>query len=140
LLRHHDRNSGDFNLRVAELLNNIAAALAVCYHATAVQPLRKHLELGLPDVSMLSPQLQLEWHPVNNTLLGNIKVKPHSNIRVMWSCPNCPAGCPHLEDESMSAYNRHQLPTQCREASAPAQLLSYQSAEILESCQKCQDT
>jgi len=52
--------------------------------------------VDLPDISQLSPQLQQEWHPANNALLGGIKIKPHSNKKVMWSCPNCPAGCPHI--------------------------------------------
>ncbi|KAA6421208.1 MAG: hypothetical protein FRX49_08907 [Trebouxia sp. A1-2] len=54
------------------------------------------MQPGLPDISELSPQLQQEWHPDNNALLGGIKVKPGSGRRVTWSCPNCPAGCPHI--------------------------------------------
>ncbi len=79
---------------------NIAvAAPGVCCQATAAQPQRqqgKHMNVGLPDISELSPQLQQEWHPANNALLGGIKIKPYSNKKVMWSCPNCPAGCPHI--------------------------------------------
>ena len=60
------------------------------------KPQDKSLNLGLPDISELSPQLQQEWHPDNNALLGGIKVTPGSGRRVMWSCPNCPAGCPHI--------------------------------------------
>ncbi len=66
---------------------------------TAAQPQKqqgKSLKPGLPDISELSPQLQQEWHPDNNALLGGIKVKPGSGLKVMWSCPNCPAGCPHV--------------------------------------------
>ena len=67
--------------------------------ATAAQPQKtrgKRLNPDLPDISELSPQLQQEWHPDNNALLGGIKVKPGSGRRVTWSCPNCPAGCPHI--------------------------------------------
>ena len=41
-------------------------------------------------------QLQQEWHPDNNGLLGGVKIKPQSSLKVMWSCSNCPAGCPHI--------------------------------------------
>ncbi len=51
---------------------------------------------GLPDISELSPQVQQEWHPDSNAVLGGIKVKPNSSRRVTWSCPNCPLGCPHI--------------------------------------------
>ncbi|KAA6421196.1 MAG: hypothetical protein FRX49_08895 [Trebouxia sp. A1-2] len=64
------------------------------------------MQPGLPDISELSPQLQQEWHPDNNALLGGIKVKPGSGRRVMWSCPNCPAGCPHIWKTSVSKRTR----------------------------------
>ena len=59
--------------------------------------------MGLPDISQLSPQLQQEWHPDNNAVLGGIKVTPHSSLKVMWSCPNCPAGCPHIWQATVSS-------------------------------------
>ena len=68
-------------------------------HATRAQPEKqqgRHLEAGLPDISELNPHLQQEWHPDNNALLGSIKVTPKSGRKVLWSCPNCPAGCPHI--------------------------------------------
>ncbi|DBA82294.1 TPA: hypothetical protein ACH3X2_000560 [Trebouxia sp. C0005] len=71
----------------------------MCCNAKAARPHQQQsrsLKPGLPDISELSPQLQQEWHPDNNALLGGIKVKPGSGRRVMWSCPNCPAGCPHI--------------------------------------------
>ena len=72
----------------------------MCCKATAVhsqqQQQGKSLKPGLPDISELSPQLQQEWHPDNNVVLGGIKIKPYSGLKVMWSCPNCPAGCPHI--------------------------------------------
>ena len=64
--------------------------------ATATQPERQLHKLELPDISELSPQLQQQWHPDNNALLGGVKVKPKSHRKVMWTCPNCPAGCPHI--------------------------------------------
>jgi len=76
-----------------------AAASGVCCQATVAQPQKqqgKWLSVGLPDISQLSLQLQQEWHPDNNALLGGVKVKPGSSRRVMWSCPNCPARYPHI--------------------------------------------
>ncbi len=51
---------------------------------------------GLPDISELSSHLQQEWHPDNNVVLGGVKIKPYSNLKVLWSCLNCPSGCPHV--------------------------------------------
>ena len=81
----------------------------VCCQATSVQPQKqqgKHLDVSLPDISQLSPQLQQEWHPDNNALLGGIKVTPGSGRRVMWSCPNCPAGCPHIWKTTVNSRTR----------------------------------
>jgi len=82
---------------------DVAAASRSCVQASAAQAQaqaqKQHsscLEPGLPDISELRSNLQQEWHPDNNGVLGNIKVKPHSGRRVLWSCPNCPAGCPHI--------------------------------------------
>ncbi len=79
---------------------NIAVAVpGVHCQATAAQPQKqqgKDLNMGLPDIIQLKPQLQQQWHPDNNALLGGIKVKPGSGRRVAWSCPNCPAGCSHI--------------------------------------------
>jgi len=67
--------------------------------ATAAQPQKqqgRYQTAGLPDISQLRPQLQQEWHPDNNALLGSIKIKPHSSMKIKWSCPNCPAGYSHI--------------------------------------------
>ena len=49
-----------------------------------------------PDISMLSPELQQQWHVDSNMHLGAIKVKPCSTIRAVWKCSKCPAGQPHV--------------------------------------------
>ncbi len=77
--------------------------------ATAAQPQKqqgKHLNVGLPDISQLSPQLQQEWHLDNNALLGGIKIKPYSNMKIKWSCPNCPAGYPHVWKATVQSRRR----------------------------------
>ncbi|DBB16003.1 TPA: hypothetical protein ACH3X3_003371 [Trebouxia sp. C0006] len=80
-----------------------------CCNAKAARPHKqqeKSMQPGLPDISELSPQLQQEWHPDNNALLGGIKVNPGSGLRVMWSCPNFPAGCPHIWKATVSSRTR----------------------------------
>jgi len=95
LLRNLSRKHNSVGLK----RNNVAAVLEVYCIAKAARPHKqqgKSVQPGLPDISELSPQLQQEWHPDNNALLGGIKLKPGSGRRVTWSCPNCPAGCPHI--------------------------------------------
>ena len=60
----------------------------------------------MPDISELRPDVQQEWHPDNNAVLGSIKVKPHSHRRVKWSCPNCPARCPHVWETTVASRTR----------------------------------
>ncbi|KAA6421754.1 MAG: hypothetical protein FRX49_08365 [Trebouxia sp. A1-2] len=78
------------------------------------------LEPGSPDISELRPNLQQEWHPDNNAVLGNIKEwdyernaadgsHPHSttlgsNKHVHWVCQKCPKGQLH----------RYQMPRNSR--------------------------
>ena len=45
---------------------------------------------------MLSPELQQQWHVDRNMHLGAIKCMPHSNIRAVWRCNECPAGQVHV--------------------------------------------
>ncbi len=88
---------------------NTDAAVPGVSCATAAQPQNqqgKYVKPGLPDISELSVHLQQEWHPDNNSVLGGIKVKPYSKLKVMWSCPNCPAGCPHIWKTSVSNRSR----------------------------------
>ncbi len=113
LLHSYHLNSEGFDLLVANMLISSAAAPGVRCQGTVAQPQKqsgKFLKPGLPDVSALSLQLQQEWHPDNNALLGGIKVKPYSHARVMWSCSNCPAGCPHVWKTSVS---QRTLGTKC---------------------------
>ena len=66
--------------------------------ATAVKPAElEHDRLpGSPDISVLSPELQQQWHVERNMHLGSIKVKPQSGIKAVWQCDKCPAGQPHI--------------------------------------------
>ncbi|KAL3144683.1 hypothetical protein ABBQ38_001810 [Trebouxia sp. C0009 RCD-2024] len=59
-----------------------------------------------PDISMLSPELQQQWHIDENMHLGAVKVKPCSGIRAVWSCNKCPAGQPHVWTTSVANRTR----------------------------------
>ena len=48
-----------------------------------------------PDISLLRPQLQKQWHHAHNRRLGNIQIQPASNRLVWWTCDRCPCGLPH---------------------------------------------
>ncbi|DBA82276.1 TPA: hypothetical protein ACH3X2_000544 [Trebouxia sp. C0005] len=108
------RRTAAGNVRISESFSQQAfaqphTASGVRCQATAAQPQKqqgKDPNAGLPDISQLSPKLQQEWHPDNNALLGGIQVKPGSSRRVMWSCPNCPAGCPHIWKTSVNYRTR----------------------------------
>ena len=92
-------HSKEFVLQVTDLLINAAVAPVVCCQGTVAQPQKqsdKYLKPGVPDISALSLELQQEWHPDNNALLGGKKVKPYSDFKATWSCPKCPAGCSHI--------------------------------------------
>jgi len=99
--------------------NITAAASRLCVQAAARQTQKQHgscLQQGLPDISALRPDLQQEWHPDKNAVLGSIKVKPQSHMRVMWSCPDCPAGCPHVWETAVYSRTRG---TKCPTLSLP---------------------
>ncbi|KAL3143820.1 hypothetical protein ABBQ32_003647 [Trebouxia sp. C0010 RCD-2024] len=49
-----------------------------------------------PDISLLSSELQQQWHVDRNMHLGAIKVRPCSTIMAVWKCSKCPAGQPHV--------------------------------------------
>ncbi|KAL3144706.1 hypothetical protein ABBQ38_001831 [Trebouxia sp. C0009 RCD-2024] len=67
------------------------------FHSTAQAVSQSHNKLPTsPDISMLSPELQQQWHVDSNMHLGAIKVKPCSTIRAVWKCSKCPVGQPHV--------------------------------------------
>ena len=48
-----------------------------------------------PDISLLRPELQQQWHHVRNQHLGDRRVSASSHLSVWWSCDQCPCGLPH---------------------------------------------
>ena len=49
-----------------------------------------------PDLSLLSPELQQQWHVERNMHLGPIKITAQSGIKAVWQCHKCQAGQPHI--------------------------------------------
>ena len=52
-------------------------------------------QLAGPDVSLLRPDLQEQWHHAKNIHLGNVVIQPGSSLKVWWTCDQCPNGYPH---------------------------------------------
>jgi len=48
-----------------------------------------------PDISLLRPETQRQWHHAKNQLLGDRQITASSSLRVWWSCDHCPCGLPH---------------------------------------------
>ena len=64
-----------------------------------------------PDISLLRPQLQKQWHHAKNQPLGNIQIQPGSSRLVWWTCDKCPDGLPH--EWLATVYDRQRTDTQC---------------------------
>ena len=55
----------------------------------------QHAQQACPDISRLEVALQQQWDHAANAHLGNIVIKPHSGMKVWWTCDQCPDGHPH---------------------------------------------
>ena len=64
-----------------------------------------------PDISLLKPQLQKQWHHARNQRLGNIQIPPGSCRLVWWTCDQCPCGLPH--EWLAQINNRQGMEQQC---------------------------
>jgi len=58
-----------------------------------------------PDISLLRPELQRQWHHAKNQHLGDRQITGGSGLRVWWSCDQCPSGLPH---EWLAGVNQRQ--------------------------------
>ena len=48
-----------------------------------------------PDISLLRPELQRQWHHDKNQHLRDKRITVSSNLRVWWTCDQCPCELPH---------------------------------------------
>ena len=67
--------------------------------------------LAVPDISLLKPQLQKQWHHAKNQHFRDIRIHPGSSLRVWWTCDQCPGGLPH--EWPARIYHRQGMDTQC---------------------------
>ena len=67
--------------------------------------------LAGPDISLLRPELQQQWHHAKNQLLGDRQITSSSGLRVWWSCDQCPCSLSHEWAATVSA--RQDTDTQC---------------------------
>lgn len=51
--------------------------------------IRRYMTKVNNSFAELYPELATQWHPTKNGQMTPDKVKPHSNIRVWWICPEC---------------------------------------------------
>jgi len=64
-----------------------------------------------PDISLLRPELQMQWHHAKNQHLGDKRITASSGLRVWWRCDQCPCG--HLHEWMTTVNNRHNMDSQC---------------------------
>ena len=71
---------------------------------------RKQSSAG-PEVSLLRPELQRQWHHAKNQHLGDRQISANSGLHVWWSCDQCPSGLAH---EWLATVNQRQnMDSQC---------------------------
>ncbi|KAA6420517.1 MAG: hypothetical protein FRX49_09678 [Trebouxia sp. A1-2] len=73
--------------------------------------LRNNRQAFGPDISLLRPVLQRQWHHAKNQHLGDRQITGGSGLRVWWSCDQCPSGLPH--EWSASVNQRQNRDNQC---------------------------
>ena len=64
-----------------------------------------------PDISLLRPELQRQWHHAKNQHLGDRQITTSSSLRVWWSCDQCPCELPH--EWLATVYSRQSMDSQC---------------------------
>ena len=64
-----------------------------------------------PDISLLRPELQRQWHHAKNQHLGDRQITASSDLRVWWSCDQCPCGLPH--EWLTTVNNRQNMDSRC---------------------------
>ena len=79
-----------------------------CCSQHVKEPLVQHKG---PDISLLKPQLQKQWHHAKNQHLGDKQVHPGSKLHAWLTCDQCPCGLPHVWQARV--YSRQGLNSQC---------------------------
>ncbi len=63
---------------------------------------QQHSWQAEPNNSLLSGELQKQWHKKLNMHIGNVVIKPYSHRKVWWSCDQCPDGLPHIWEATIN--------------------------------------
>ena len=66
-----------------------------------------------PDISQLGLALQQQWDHAANAHLGPIDIKPHSNMKIWWTCDQCPDVHLHSWEARVSSRTRGNGCPQC---------------------------
>jgi len=66
---------------------------------------------AVPDISLLRPELQKQWHHAKNQHLADKQITASNTMRVWWICDQCPCGLPH--EWLTSIEKRQNMDTQC---------------------------
>jgi len=64
-----------------------------------------------PNISLLRPELQKQWHHAKNQHLADKQITASNNMRVWWICDQCLCGLPH--EWVTSIEKRQNMDTQC---------------------------
>ena len=80
-----------------------------CAHQAILQP--PAAGPAGPDIRLLKPQLQRQWHHAKNQHLGDIQISSNNGLLVWWTCDQCPCGLPH--EWLATVYNRQGMDNQC---------------------------
>jgi len=62
-------------------------------------------------VNRLLPKVSAQWHPTLNSTLKPENVRPQSNVKVFWQCPNtCSDECQHVWSTTVGSRQQHGCP------------------------------
>ena len=81
-------NASNATVRLCVVVSSGYARLRCCNQTLHQTP-------AGPDISLLRPELQQQWHHAKNVHLGDRQITTSSNFLVWWSCDQCPCGLPH---------------------------------------------
>ena len=100
---------------ISKRLQRIQAAVFMvlypgCVSLCCCKQTRRQSSAG-PDISLLRPELQQQWHHARNEHLGDRKVSASSRLSVWWSCDKCPCG--FLHEWLASVGHRQNMDYQC---------------------------
>jgi len=92
-------------------INRTVVVLAPGYSTLCCCKHREQPSSAGPDISLLRPELQGQWHHAKNHHLADRQIAAGSDLRVWWSCDQCPCGLPH--EWLTTVNNRQNMDSHC---------------------------